>query len=376
MDNTGLKVQNPLTKYLYTKASFAKLPISGTFELSPICNFDCKMCYVKKTPKEVLEHNRDAVTLEQWLKIAEDAKTEGMLYLLLTGGEPLLWHGFWELYEKLSKMGLIISINTNGSMIDEAAVERFKQHPPTRINITLYGASDESYEKLCGVKGVFKKVERAIDMLQAAGISVKLNGSLTPDNVYDLDACVRFARDRGLIFETNTYMYPPVRRDASMIGENVRFTPEEAAYYRLRSYRLQFGEERYKNYLRQIKEGSALPLGLDESCVDPLDGKIRCRAGKAAFWVTWDGWLTPCGMMIHPEVDLQRTAFDEAWKTLTELSEDIVLSGTCNKCTNRELCHSCAAMALTETGEFTGIPRYLCKMINEMKKIAGEELAM
>lgn len=72
-----------LTDRLYQKAGDRKIPLSGTFELSPVCNFACKMCYVRKTIQEVKEHPRKMMSLEQWIELAEQAKKEGMLYLLL-----------------------------------------------------------------------------------------------------------------------------------------------------------------------------------------------------------------------------------------------------------------------------------------------------
>ena len=75
------------------------------------------------------------------------AGREGMLYLLLTGGEPFLYPDFWNLYEALNRMGFVISINTNGSMIDEAVVERLRERPPMKINLTLYGAKDSTMNR-------------------------------------------------------------------------------------------------------------------------------------------------------------------------------------------------------------------------------------
>jgi len=374
MDPKEVKVETPLTQYLFTKASVRNIPLSGTFELSPICNFNCRMCYVRKTAEDVRKHDRPVMQMDQWLDIAKRARKAGMLYLLLTGGEPLLWPDFWMLYEELSKMGFLISINTNGSLIDEEAIARFKKMPPTRINITLYGAGDASYEALCRTKDAFAKVDKAITDLQKAGITVKLNGSLTPENVGDLEACTAYAQEKGLIYQTNTYMFPPVRRDEQLVGQNERFTPKEAAYYSMRSYRLQYGEELYQAYLENIRKGYVPPPGLDESCVDPRDGKTRCRAGKAAFWITWDGWMTPCGMMTEPKIDVTEKTFDDAWVKLTEVSRELNVSGTCNSCQNRNLCHSCAAMAAAETGNTAGIPKYLCEMVSEMKKLADIEL--
>ena len=363
----------PLTDFLYRKAVSGLCPLNGTFELSPVCNFSCRMCYVRKTQKEVDSSPRPIVALEQWLDIARQARKQGMLFLLLTGGEPLLWPDFWELYEKLIHMGFLISINTNGSLIDDAAIEKFKKLPPARINITLYGASDETYEALCRAKHVFSRVDHAITGLRQAGIPVKLNCSLTPYNVEDLEAILDYAHRRGLLIEVNTYMFPPLRRDETLIGQNDRFTPEEAAYYHMRQFRLKNGETEYRSFLKRIEEGLIDPPGLDESCIDPIDGKIRCRAGKASFWITWDGWLSACGMATVPRVDLMTQPFAEAWKTLTAESGRVKLSGTCMKCPDEKICHSCMAMAMAETGSPSGIPKYLCQMVREMKRLAEEE---
>ena len=163
-----------LENYLYAKALKNGIPLGGTFELSPVCNFSCKMCYVRKTYKEV-EANTRKMKLDDWLRVAKEAKEAGLLYLLLTGGEPLLWPDFWTLYDELINMGFVLSINTNASLLDEQAIQRFKQRPPRKINITLYGANDETYQRLCGVREVFSKVDKAINGLREIGVIEKLN---------------------------------------------------------------------------------------------------------------------------------------------------------------------------------------------------------
>ena len=369
-----LKIESPLTQMLLNKASMINIPMSGTFELTPMCNFACKMCYVRKTAEDIKNHTREMMTLEEWIHLAEEAKKAGLLYLLLTGGEPFAWPHFWELYDVLSDMGFLISINSNGSLINEQVIERLKEKPPIRINITLYGYGDESYQKLCGVQGMFSRVDKAIKMLQEENISVKLNGSLTPENVKDLEACIAYAEERNLIYEVNTYMFPPVRRDETLVGKNERFTPEEAAYYRLKSFRLQYGQDRYHAFMQMVSKGSVPPMGLDESCVDPRDGRIRCRAGKASFWVTWDGKITPCGMMPRPDIDIRNKSFVQAWDELVEESEKLCLSGICQKCANKAICHACAAMAMSETGEADGMPVYLCQMVEAIREMARLEM--
>lgn len=363
-----------LTQYLFNKASKKSIPLSGTFELTPLCNFNCRMCYVRLTPDRVRNHPKKMLTLEQWKSIADQAKQQGMLYLLLTGGEPFMWPDFWKLYEYLSGKGFIMTVNSNGSLIDREAVKRLKEMPPIRINITLYGASDQTYEKLCRADCGFQKVDRAVSLLREAGIQVKLNCSLTPYNVCDLEEMVRYAEERELILETNSYMFPPLRKDPEQIGTNDRFTPEEAAKWYIRRFALQHTEERYRSLLKGIIDGMGAPVGLDTSCYDPTDGKISCRAGNASFWITWDGYMLPCGMMPKPRSDMTSCDFRTAWKEINEKSDRIALSGLCTKCDNRSICHSCAAMAIAETGEFGKVPEYLCKMMRSMQKIARIEL--
>ena len=239
----------------------------------------------------------------------------------------------------------------------------------------LYGASNATYEKLCKTQNGFDRVDKAINGLKKAGISVKLNCSLTPYNIDDLEAMIRYAEEKQLIIETNPYMFPPLRKNPEKIGVNDRFTPQEAACWQIKRYQLQYGNELYRKYLQGICDGMVKPQGMDESCYDPIVGKVRCRAGKATFWITWDGYMLPCGMMPEPKVDMYKIPFEAAWKQLTQKTENIRLSGICEKCSNRGICHSCAAMAYAETGEFQKVPIYLCQMMDAMKKIAEKELS-
>ena len=108
------------------------------------------MCYVRKSAREVCELG-GLQPLEFWLKVAEQARDAGMLSPLLTGGETFLYPRIRELYQAMYQMGMEISINSNGSCITEETVAWLREMPPSRINITLYGGSNETYERLCGV---------------------------------------------------------------------------------------------------------------------------------------------------------------------------------------------------------------------------------
>ena len=361
-----------LKDFLYRKADIMGIPLSGTFELSPVCNFSCRMCYVRKTQQEVDRSPRNILSLEDWRTIARQARDAGMLYLLLTGGEPLLWPHFWTLYDELIDMGFLISINTNGSLIDEAAVEHFRRKPPVRINITLYGAGEESYRRLCGNGPAFSRVDRGIRNLLEAGVSVKLNCSLTPQNVADLERMTEYAKSQNIELNAVTYMFPPVRRNPAGADDFERFSPEDAAKYHMEYMRQNRSTRSFDSYLNHLLAGCGEPLGLDENCIDPLDGSVRCRAGKSSFWVSWDGWLMTCGMVPEPAVDLKMTDFASAWEMLKQKTAQVRMSGICRQCPSVNICHPCLASARAETGTSEGVPEYQCRMTREMYRIARE----
>ena len=351
----SVPVSPPITEYLYQKATRAGVPLSGTFELTPVCNMDCKMCYVRLS-KEQQQAQGALKSAQQWIELGQKAKEAGLLYLLLTGGEPFTHPQFRQIVEGLHQLGLLISINTNGTMIREEAVQWLKKYPPLRVNVSLYGCSDETYERLCGNPNGFTQTDKAIRLLRQAGISVKLNCSLTPDNAQDLPAMVQYAKEQNLILQVATYMFPPVRKDEKMTGQNFRFSPEDAAYYEAYTQYLQRGEKALDAECPIIPDP-------DDHCANPGDG-VRCRAGRCSFWVTWQGTLLACGMFPVADRDnVFEADFVSAWENLKASIAAIRLPAPCSGCEAKDSCHACAAMVYGESGCFDAVPRYRCQMM-------------
>lgn len=366
----------PLTNYIHGKAAWAGIPLNGTFELTPCCNMACKMCYVRKTKQEQ-EAIAPLRTAEEWLRLGRICRETGMLYLLITGGEPFLRPDLPEILSGLHAMGLVITINSNATLIDEKTVEWLKTCPPSRVNVTLYGASDETYGRLCGNPKGFTQVMRGIRLLREAGITVKLNCSVTPDNAHDLEKMFAFAEQEQLILQATSYMFPPLRRDVTMVGQNDRFTPEEAARQNARIVCLSWGQERF---LERMEAQEAVILREPgEDCPElPLEGSgMRCRAGRCSFWVTWDGRLLPCGMFPGENAEnVFEHDFLQAWQRLRQDVASIRLPAECSVCEQREDCKACAAMVVTESGDFSRVPEYRCRMSKAVdgacRALAGE----
>lgn len=358
---------SPLAQHIVAKATRKRVPAQGTFELTPCCNLNCRMCYVRLS-KEQQQKQGKLRTAAEWLKIAEEAKQQGLLFLLLTGGEPFIREDLPELVAGLQKMGIVVSINSNGTLIDEKAVEWMKKTPPSRINMTLYGFSNETYERLCQTKGAFDRVMHGLALLREAGIAVKLNCSMTPYNVKDMSAIVKFAAENNYPLQITTYMFPPLRRDETQIGRNDRFEPDEAAYELARAQFLQYGKDSIERSLEQSEE---MMKNEDEDCQLSLSkegDKVLCTAGRGSFWITWKGDLSACGMIPHQGNSVFDTGFSEAWKKIVEETALIRLPVECRDCSLKEACRPCMAMTYTEMGEFDQVPQYKCAMTRAMKK--------
>lgn len=368
-------VESRISRHLHARAAKAGIPLSGTFELTPCCNLSCKMCYVRK-PKSEVDAEGGLIGASEWISLAEKCRERGMLYLLLTGGEPLTHPEFKEIYTAVRNMGFVVSINSNGTLIDDDMVQFFAKNPPARINMTLYGASRETYMALCGVSDAYDRAIYALKAMRNAGITVKINYSATKYNCSDMRAIMNIAKENGCNIQVASYMFPPLRRDGTKIGVNDRFLPEDDAKFAIENDRLRMTKEEFLARCRTRVERTG---GAEDSeCLDAPSEHIRCRAGTTAFWVNWNGDISLCGMIPVKSANIRETDFEAAWNKVREDTAKILMPAKCTACADREVCMVCAAACYCETGCFSEVPEYLCSrtkaLIDESERaIKAEE---
>ena len=275
------------SEYLFAKADKQGIPLSGTFELTARCNLDCRMCYIHKRENDGLARSCEW-SAKQWLDVAQECKQAGLLHLLLTGGEPLLRPDFKEIYTGCRKLGLMVSVNTNATLIDDKMAAFFAAEPPTRMNISLYGASANTYKTLCGDGSAYDRAVNAVLALQSAGVLVKLNYSVTPYNRGDAEEVYALAKKYGLPIQAATYMFPPARACEKGCFSTERMSPEESAQEQIAYDRSRFASETLQERWEQQLSGIEVSDPGKECQELPVE-RIRCRAGSSTFWITYDG---------------------------------------------------------------------------------------
>lgn len=360
------------SNFLFAKAGSDDIPLSGTFELTARCNLNCKMCYIHERANDakIIKRERSA---KQWLALAKECADAGMLMLLLTGGEPTVRKDFKEIYTGCRKLGLLVSINSNATLMTDEIIDFLAEDPPARVNITLYGASPETYEKLCGDASAYDRAIHSILRLKEKGVLVKLNCSVTQYNRHDAEKIYQFAKDNNIVVQTATYMFPPIRAIENGGSTATRMTAMESAIEQLKYDKFRFDKEtlcnRFTNECNGIKVADP-----DNECQELPTERIKCRAGHTTFWVTWDWKLRPCGMMTVPSVDIEEGHFLQAWNKIHAMREEIMIPAKCTNCEVKNMCDQCPALCYAETGSFTQAPQYMCDRTYARLALIKEEL--
>ncbi|QHA00950.1 radical SAM protein [Dehalobacter restrictus] len=369
MDNNNNEIARKWESSEMTLTGYAAqrhVPLGGTFELTARCNLKCKMCYIRLDKAQINLIGRER-TANEWITLGKEAIQAGTLNLLITGGEPLLRPDFAEIYSALTMMGFIITLNTNATLINSEILELFKKYPPTATNVTLYGATPETYQSICGNREAFYNTISGLEMLADIPTVLEVRTTFIKDNRHELNALRKIANRYTKRFAINTKVNKAVR-GACSDAENCRLTPaqlfdlaeENGEYYRSLNSETEFALEKNMdtdNYIHAL-EYSHLPPQI-----------LTCLAAKSMYWITWDGKMLPCGSFTSPYTLPFKEGFQSAWDRLPTLFEKIKLPQECMKCEYANgQCSNCPAILQSESGSFDKISSYICEIAQERSK--------
>lgn len=348
------------------RAAGQRIPVYGSMELLPLCNLNCDMCYVRlsRAQMEAQGHMR---TGAEWLALGREMAKTGVLYMLLTGGEPLLHPDFKEIYLGLRKLGFILTINSNATLIDEEWADFFEKNKPRRIHVTIYGTSAETYDKQCHYAEGFDRVINAVKLLRSRNVNVRLGFSVTPNNQKDLASFYELGRSLDCAINADTYMSPTMREREKPFDQQNRLLPKVAAKADLDSLRLEYGEELFSASISHtLEEIDTFVPGEEAPC------ESICMAGRCSFTINWQGKLRPCVLAGEPEADVFEMGFAAAWKQVSDAFLALRFCSKCSVCALRGMCHTCPVACKAETGDYMGRPEYLCRYAEEKIRLLRE----
>ncbi len=322
--------------YLDSKAREKGIPLQGQFELTPLCNFNCKMCYVHLTKEQM---QQSILTVEEWKNLIHQAWEAGMIKATLTGGECLTYPGFGEIYLYLQSLGCEINVLTNGALIDDRWIRFFQENKPASIQITLYGQNEEVYERVTGQHS-FTKVTENIRKLIAAELPLGL--AVTPSKYLGEDAfeTIRLGKTFDNSLTVNNYLMPP--REET--GRSDQQDDLEIDFYVKLEH---FLDGKKENEIQIVPEEKLPPAG--GSAHECSQCGIQCGGGRSSFNIDWKGDMYPCNQLYMVKSFPLRTGFSEAWKRINQIVERWPRVPECEGCAYESICSHCAAQVIRFT---------------------------
>jgi len=335
---------------LHRKAMRERIPINGTIEVSRRCPLRCTHCY-NNLPIGDAGARREELTLDEHRRILDEIADAGCLWLLYTGGEVFARPDFLDMYTHAKRKGFLITIFTNGTLITEEIADALAALPPFAIEITLYGATAATFERVTGIPGSHARCLRGIDLLLARGLRLRLKTVAMTANRCEIDAMRRFAEERGIPFRFDAMINP--RLDGSPDPLEMRLSPEEVVALDIADLRR---VEEWKRF-DECFHGPA-----HEPCERPQ--VYHCGAGLTMFSIDPFGRLSACCLSSRDTYDLRRGSFRDGWSTmLAEVRARRIGRRTrCTACEIKSMCGMCPANGELEGGDPEAPVEFLCRV--------------
>jgi radical SAM protein with 4Fe4S-binding SPASM domain len=348
------------SKRLTKQIAGRRVPLSGTIELTNRCPLNCSHCYNNLPMNDAAARKRELSTAE-YIAILDQLADAGCMWVCFSGGEIFARRDFFDIYDHAKSKGFVITLFTNGVLIDERVADRLAKAPPFIIEITLYGRTQETYDELTQIPGSWAKCMRGIQLLLARNLPLKLKTVAVSVNRHEVYEMKDFARELGVEFKFDAMMNP--RIDCSAAPLSVRLTPVEAVELDLRdparitAYQGLAAERR-----PQPKSGEAAPI-------------YDCGGGTEAWAIDPYGDLTICVLSHVDSFNLREYSFAEAWDLLSAPRAKRATRETkCTHCAMKAVCGMCPAFAELENSDPETPVDYLCHVTHLRAEVLGFEV--
>ena len=343
-------------------------------EITARCNCNCRHCYIN-LPAGDKKAQKEELSVEEIDVIAREAVDLGAIWCLITGGEPLLRKDFSEIYMSLKRKGLLVSVFTNATLITEKHADMFKVYPPRDIEVSVYGITKKTYEKITRIRGSFEAFQNGLNLLRESGVRVRLKAMALRSNIHELSQIAEFCEKITKDF----FRFDPLlhkrfdgnpERNREIQAE--RLSPEEiVALERADPARF---ESLQAACDRLIDPGTA---HAHQGC----NHLFHCGAGKESLCVSFDGKLRLCSSLWHPSClyDLRQGSLRDAWLNFVHQVRDMrsdreEFLENCQRCSLINLCLWCPAHSYLETGEMDTVVDYFCQVAHARAKAAGKSV--
>lgn len=338
-----------------------RVPLEASLEVTRRCPLDCQHCYNNLAMGDLAARNQE-LTKEEYFSILTELADMGVMWLLFTGGEIFARKDFLEIYSFANRKGFLMTLFTNGILINEKIADYLKQFPPFEIEITLYGRTRETYEKLTRLSGSYDRCLRGIRLLLERGLPLKLKTVATSVNRHEIAGMKVFAeQELGVEFKFDGTINP--RIDCSTAPLAVRLTPEEVVALELQ----------WPKIAAEHKKGLAAELASPHV---PSDTVYTCGGGVNGFALDPTGKMSICVISHQDTYDVRGGSLREGWDQflLRVRQQKLQKISKCVNCRIQSVCSMCPANGELENGDPESPVDFLCEVAHLRAITAGFEV--
>jgi len=276
-------------------------PTIANIFLTKKCNSRCKICEYWKT-----SNFSDELETKDWFKVIDSLKILGVKMISFTAdGEILTRKDAFEIMHHADKLGFLISINTNGLILDRF-IKQIIELNPLQIQISLDVFDDASYKKVRGVPNGFRKVKNNILALKAGGYErISVGSVLIKDNLNDLLKLQDFCLENGFTYRVTAFQFEGFGVDNRKQREAYR---EAKFLFRLREIANKLSKRPMNNTPFYLK---AMENYYTEDKYHPLD----CIVGIYKIFILPTGDVSLCNIMHENAIvgNVNKNSLSDIW---------------------------------------------------------------
>jgi len=339
-----------------------RLPLMGMLEITSRCNLRCVHCYLG--PQEE-QHKKRASEMStgEVTALVDQMVEAGTLYLTITGGDPMMRPDFSQIYRHAKLRGLLVTVFCDGILVSDRIMELFRELPPSLVEVSIYGATAETYERVTRVPGSFAKFQAGLGRLRQAGLRLGLKSVLMTLNQHEMPAMEQMALDWGLKFRFDSAIFPCLpNRGAEPL--DLRVDPAQAVAIEMANPTRRAAMATYYEKRRNVPGAPEL---------------YQCGAGLTSFYVDPFGDVSPCLMTTKYRYSARGVPGGFAARWRDDVSRIRTLRPEnpdhgCHTCGVRALCTGCSAFHALETGREDVKSEYVCATTQERVKALESEI--
>lgn len=280
------------------------IPITVIWDLTSKCNLKCIHCFNADRYTSPLYKTKNELTTKEAKLAIDKFKEGGVKHLHLLGGEPLIREDIIEILTYAKKKKLVISINTNGLLLNEYFCKSLLDIGVEQVVVSMDGATPQTNDLIRG-KGTYNKIIKNIKLLKKMNekygnkMNIGIAYTLLKQNLNETPSMLDLAA--SLKVDVIDIMELYISGRAKEEEAKLRYSQEE----RIKVLEKVAEKIRRENYSFLVQMDIPLSLVKYLNWRYSIDiffhpRNMGCQAGEKMWYMQADGRILPCGMVNNP----------------------------------------------------------------------------